>query len=103
MTEQITIKLNKEQFKPLLDKLQAHAGYGIASSDSDMVGKMILFMFNIIVPQHKNQDNKTLIEQLLEPKNMEKADAIIAFLNDYAAFKKLPIEEYIEKKTNEDW
>jgi hypothetical protein len=103
VTEQITIKLNKDQFRPLLDRLQAHAGHGISSSDSDLVGKAVLFTFNIIVPEHDNQEGKTIFEQLLECKKKNKSEAIISFLNDYSFFKKASIEEYIQKKNKDDW
>ena len=97
MTEQITIKLNKELFRPLIDELSDFGGRGITESDSDLVGKSLFFAY-FFISSKQGSAGKTSLETVLEAKKIEKAEAILQFLNDYYVFKKKGLVAY--KKDN---
>jgi len=88
MTKQITIKLNHKQFRPLLDKLQEFAGLGLTESDSDTVGKSLFLCYQSLIQRNPNRDNKTHFEILIENVGIDRAQAMIYFLNNYSEFKK---------------
>jgi hypothetical protein len=90
LTEQITIKLNKKQFRPLMDQLKAFGGQGITESDSDLAGKCLYFTYFFV---YEKQDNgKSFIDDYFDNKGMNKAEGILKYLNAYYAFKKQGIK-----------
>ncbi|MFC1800978.1 hypothetical protein ACFLZB_00750 [Nanoarchaeota archaeon] len=86
MTKQITIKLNYELFRPLIDSLRHFSGQGVVSSDSDLVGKALFFAHFII--RHPTKKGKTRFEILAEDASVEKPESIVNFLNEFYLFKK---------------
>ena len=88
LTKQITIKLNYNQFRPLLEELKTFAGTGITESDSDMVGKSLFFCHQATIQRLPHRGNKTHFEILTENIGISKSEAILYFLNNYAEFKK---------------
>jgi hypothetical protein len=99
MTEQITIKLNKELFRPLIDELRDFGGHGITESDSDLVGKTLFFTY-FFISRNQEPSGKTALESVLEFRKVEKAEAILRFLNDYYLFKKKGLAAYKKNKNN---
>jgi len=88
LTKQITIKLNHKHFRPLLDKLQEFAGSGLTESDSDSVGKSLFFCYQSLVQRQPHRGNKTHFEILIDSLGIDRAQAMIFFLNHYSEFKK---------------
>jgi hypothetical protein len=88
LTKQITIKLNHKQFRPLLDKIQEFAGIGLTESDSDTVGKSLFFCYQSLIQKQPHRDNKTHFELLLDTVGIDRAQAMLFFLNNYSEFKK---------------
>ena len=86
MTEQITVKLNKKMFRPLMDELRAFGGNGMYDSDSDLVAKSLFFCY--FFTSVKQKSGKTGLETIMQFRNLEKAEAMLTFLNDYYTFKK---------------
>lgn len=98
MTEQITIKLNKKTFRPVLDKLTNFAGTGICESDSDIAGKALFYAYRATCKKHE-KINKTTFDVITEIRGLSKPEALLEFLNDYYGFKKEGINS-CEKKKN---
>jgi hypothetical protein len=88
MTKQITIKLNHDHFRPLLEELKLFAGTGITESDSDMVGKALFFCHQSVIQRIPQRNHKTHFEILTDNIGISKSDAILYFLNNYSDFKK---------------
>ncbi|MBW2964207.1 hypothetical protein KY363_01995 [Candidatus Woesearchaeota archaeon] len=86
MTEQITIKLNKKTFKPVIDDLKSFGGAGLTDSDSDLAGKCIYFVHFFLF--EKQESGKSVYEDYFDRKGITKADGILKFLNSYYTFKK---------------
>ena len=80
MTEQITIKLNKQQFRKILDFLH-ESFYSTAKSDSDITAKLLFDAF--LTRSEKNSQGRTREEVLQEMWHSGKpADKIIAEFHD---------------------
>ena len=94
MNGQITIKLNSELFRKLLEDLRKFAGQGVAESDSDLVGKALFACYYFITQKQEKFDGKTDFEMLSELKNQDISEGLVKFLNDYYTFKKKGLEEY---------
>jgi hypothetical protein len=88
LTKQITIKLNHEHFRPVLDNLRAFMGSGTSESDSDMAGKSLFFCHQFLLQKQPQRGNRTYLEILLESIGADRAEAVLLFLNKYAEFKK---------------
>ena len=86
LTEQITLKLNKKTFRPLLDKLKSFGGDAISESDSDLAGKCLYFSYFFIY--EKQDDGTTLYDKYFETRDIGKAEGLLKYLNAYYAFKK---------------
>jgi len=86
MTKQITIKLNHDLFRPVLDKLTKFAGEGVTASDSDLVAKCIFFCDYIIFDKLKS--GKTRLDLITESRDIELSEGILNFLGEYQKFKK---------------
>ena len=86
MTKQITIKLNHDVFRPVLDKLQFFGGSGITTSDSDLAAKCIYLAYHLIYLKTKN--GKTRLEVLFDALGEEQSESVLRFLNEYYRFKK---------------
>ncbi|MBW2964208.1 hypothetical protein KY363_02000 [Candidatus Woesearchaeota archaeon] len=97
MTKQITIKLNEEQFQPLLDTLQKFAGDALGETNSDFVAKTLFFCYYFITKKHPEFQNKTDYELLAEMKHIDKAEVMLEFLNEYSRFKKEGLDIYKRK------
>lgn len=95
MTEQVTIKLNKKTFRPLLDELKTFGGQGVTESDSDLVGKCLYFAHFFIF--EKQENGKPIYDNYFEKKNIGKAEGILKFLNLYYTFKKQGINAASKK------
>lgn len=95
MTEQITLKLNKKTFRPLLDKLKSFGGDAITESDSDLAGKCLYFSYFFI--QEKQNNGKSFIDDYFDNKGLNKAEGILKYLNAYYAFKKNGIKAASKK------
>jgi hypothetical protein len=87
VTKQITIKLNYNQFRPLLDELTKFAGKGITDSDSDNAGKALFYSYRSIMKKHPDL-GKSTFDVITETRKMTKPEALLEFLNDYQRFKK---------------
>jgi len=89
ITEQITIKLNKKLFGPVLESLRKFGGEGITESDSDLVGKSLFFAYDFVYDKKPECNNRTLLQLCLERLGPEgQAEQLLAFLNKYHKFKK---------------
>jgi hypothetical protein len=86
MTKQITIKLNYEIFKPLIDSLRNFSGHGVVASDSDLAGKALFFVHFFV--RHPTKLGKTRLEILAEQAGVDKSEGIVKFLNEFYLFKK---------------
>ncbi|MBW2964206.1 hypothetical protein KY363_01990 [Candidatus Woesearchaeota archaeon] len=87
MTEQITIKLNKKMFRPVIEKLKEFAGTGMFDSDSDIAGKALFYTLRATCKKHEKL-NKTSFDIITETTGLTKPEALLEFLNDYYKFKK---------------
>jgi hypothetical protein len=94
MTEQITVKLNKKMFRPLLDEIRTFGGEGMYDSDSDLVAKSLFFTYYFM--QVKQKSGKTIMETVMQARNLEKAEAVLSFLNDYFTFKKHGLSAFMK-------
>ena len=79
---QITIKLNKERFRPLLDLLNGFCPIG---SDSDLVGRCIFFTYYANCIKQKN--GKTIIQNYYDDIGTNYEEDLGRFLIKYAEFK----------------
>jgi hypothetical protein len=95
MTKQITIKLNEERFRPLLNKLRMFGGDGITESDSDLVGKCLFLCYELIY--NKRGRDKTSFDVLAENAGQDKPQLILGFLSDYYRFKKKGLPNHQKK------
>ena len=89
MTEQLTIKLNKQKFKPILEIVKGFLGEGLYTSDSDLVGKGLFFCAWYVRKKHPELKNKTLFEftrHITEDKGH--AERVLTFLSEYSRFQK---------------
>lgn len=95
MTKQITVKLNEAQFQPLIDELRRFAGDALGETNSDFVAKTLFFCYYFITKKHPEFKNKTDYELLAEMKDIDKAEVMLEFLNEFARFKKEGISVYM--------
>jgi hypothetical protein len=90
MTRQITIKLNYDLFRPLLDQFKNFAG-GILTSDSDIAAKCIYFVHFFM--NSPTEIGKTRFEIVTATLHREKAEGIVLFLSEYYKFKKTGLKQ----------
>jgi hypothetical protein len=87
LTKQITLKLNYNQFRPLLDELAKFAGKGMSDSDSDLAAKALFYAYRSFTKKHPEL-GKTTFDITTEARNISRSEALLEFLNDYHRFKK---------------
>ncbi|MBW2964209.1 hypothetical protein KY363_02005 [Candidatus Woesearchaeota archaeon] len=97
MTKQLTIKLNEEQFQPLIDELKRFTGEAMGETNSDFVAKTLFFAYMYLKKKQPGV-NKTLYEVLDEQLNFDKSEIMLQFMNEYAEFKKVGLAVYDKKK-----
>jgi len=85
MTHQIVIKLNKEKFKPLLEKLKSN-GYGAVGSYSELAGKIIFFDYLLWNEKCDELENKTRMQFLMSKLDETHAEFMKFFLSQYIEF-----------------
>lgn len=88
ITKQITIKLNEERFRPLVEKLNEFAGTGLAASDSELVGRCLFYCYFSIFSKTSDAGTKSGFEKLQEVAGIDSSEMILRFLQDYSKFKK---------------
>ncbi len=88
VTKQITIKLNEEKFRPLIDKLNEFSGTGLATSDSELVGRCIFYTYFSIFSKVHNQNTKSGFEVLQDCSGQDSSELIMTFLQEYSSFRK---------------
>ena len=94
MTKQITVKLNHDLFRPMMDELKQF-GAGLIVSDSDLAAKALYFVYLFV--SEKNKSGKTGLDILMNAKGMEKTEGLVKFLDRYYKFKKTGFKSLIRK------
>ena len=85
MTEQIVIKLNKNKFKPLLEKFRLSEQ---CRSDSEVVGKALFANYLILHEKVPKLKNKTRLQFLLEAEDSNMDKQLMELLKKYTEFVK---------------
>ncbi len=84
MTKQITIKLNEERFRPLLDDLINVTG--LEKSYSEAAAKSIWMMHKMTFEKVPEWGNKTRLQLLMEKRGISFDEAVLRMLKDYKEF-----------------
>lgn len=88
MTDQITVKLNEEKFRPLIEGIDKFTGPGMVKSDSDLVAKCVFFTHCFMYEPKDECGGKTLWDCYADRHGVEKADMVLGFLKAYSEFCK---------------
>ena len=83
MTKQITIKLNEERFKPLLDKIMGITG--LEKTYSEVAAKCIWFTHRFSF-QKDPKTGKTMLELMADMKGRTVEEALLDGLKKYSDF-----------------
>jgi len=87
MTKQITIKLNEEKFKPILNYL-TKAGVYLPRTYSELVGQCLWFCYVFGSKKVSKFHNKTCIEMMAEMHKTTRRDLLLELLKKYNHFLK---------------
>lgn len=90
MTKQITIRLNEEKFRPLLDILCKY-GKNITRSDSELVAMVCFNLFWRVITRFPELNDKTLLEHELEARGITLDQQIIEMHSKFSEFLKNPL------------
>lgn len=85
MTEQITIKLNKDKFQPILDKVNECGGNTI-KTPSELAGKAIFYMYLLGCEELPELDNKTRLEFICNKLGISIEEGFLKFISKYNDF-----------------
>lgn len=97
MTKQITIKLNESRFRPILEKLRAFCGEGMAESDSDLVGKSLFYCYYASYCKNPDLGGKSTFDVISKKSGSTKPELLLNFLNKYQLFKKKGLKAFINQ------
>jgi hypothetical protein len=84
MTEQITIKLNKEKFERILDELMDFSAG--SATYSEVTGKALWFLYIFYFKKLAAFGNKTHLENMLEMRKLKLEQFFLDVQDKYAEF-----------------
>lgn len=88
VTEQLKLKLNKDQFSPLLEYIKEREG-GITPKDSTMVGKCVFFLAIIFLQKKFDElDGLSMNDFLLKKLGMTEDHMMLLLNHEFSEFKK---------------
>jgi len=87
MTNQIVIKLNKDKFKPLIEKLHC-VGYEQSLSYSNAVGKSLFFCYLVNSEKIPSLENMTIIDYVCKNIKKSREELLLSFLAKYVKWLK---------------
>jgi hypothetical protein len=86
MTKQLTIKLNEERFKPLIEELAKSDKLRLSQTYSELVAKSLFLCYNLM---NKDQPDESLAgPDQLQKQRVLKSREVLDFMNSYAVFKR---------------
>jgi hypothetical protein len=84
ITDQITIKLNKDRFEKLLDDMMQYVGS--VDTRSELVGKALWFLYCFAFQKIPKQGNKSQFQFFLEQNGMTLEEFINVYERKYLQF-----------------
>ena len=80
MTEQLVIKLNKEQFEPILNSINKKIHH-LAGSNSEMTALCVLGMHRLCFEKIPELENTTSLEYILKKRGITFEQCVFEMLN----------------------